>query len=258
MSSGTLCRLQEFEITPFIRAKNLLRVELSVSPLRHRRHERTRRGFALGKLIGRDEEINRTVLHRQSNPITVTDESQRAAGRRVRRDVQDDRAERRSAHTSIGQAHHVLDALRGKLLRNWNVTRLRHAACRKWPRILQHEIVIRTNIEDWIIDAVRHVLERREYHCPALALEQLFVRRRSLQDRTHRCKASKKSKENTDRLKRLARACNHLAINPPFLARQTLPKRFAGDRHTVEMEVVLEFAQHRPDAASREKVFHVV
>ena len=75
------------------------------------------------------------------------------------RDVQHDRAERGAAHARIRDPDHVLDAGARELAGDRQVARLRHAGAARRAGVLQHQHVVRRDVEVRIVDPRREILE---------------------------------------------------------------------------------------------------
>src|SRR6266481_1184386 len=138
--------LQKAEIASFIRAKNLFGVQFAISSRGNRRADAACLKPSSLDLISRHQQVDPSLFDRQPNAITIPDESQRSARSRVRRDVQDDRAERRAAHPRIRQTDHVFDPLRRQLLGDRQIARFRHAGRRKRTGVLQHQIIVGVDV----------------------------------------------------------------------------------------------------------------
>ena len=72
------------------------------------------------------------------------------------------------------------------------------------PGVLQHENVLRVDIERGIVDARGEIGERGEHHRPALVLEQLRVGGRALEDGALGREIAEQRDEAALRLERLA------------------------------------------------------
>ncbi len=99
-----------------------------------------------------------------------------------------------------------LTPLGGELLRDRQIAGLGHGFGRMRAGILQHQDVVRRDVEIGIVDARGKVRERGEHHRPALVLEQLCVGRRTLQDRAARREIAEQRDQPALRLQRLLRA----------------------------------------------------
>jgi hypothetical protein len=60
---------------------------------------------------------------------------------------------------------------------------LTHARGARWSGVLQHQEIVRRDVEPGIVDARRQILERGKDEGAAFLLEQLRVGRRALEDR---------------------------------------------------------------------------
>ena len=75
-------------------------------------------------------------------------------------------------HARVGNPDHVLDATLGELLRDRPIARFGHAGPRVRAGILQHQDILRLDIERRIVDPRRKIGQRREHHGGAFVLEQ--------------------------------------------------------------------------------------
>src|SRR3546814_8049778 len=91
---------QEIEIHPLVRLGYRVQEKLLVTPLRRGRHNQHGRAAARQLALG-DQQGNFALLDAQPYAITVMNISQGAAYSRLRRNVQNYRAERRPAHAPV-------------------------------------------------------------------------------------------------------------------------------------------------------------
>src|SRR5207248_3880929 len=73
--------------------------------------------------------------------------------------VEDDGAEGGAAHASIGDAHHVFDALARELHRNWKITSFGHAGCALGTGVAQDKDVVGSDVEVGIVNAIGEVFD---------------------------------------------------------------------------------------------------
>ena len=175
---------QKIEVAAFVGLQHPVVVELRPAARRRRRGGRAC-GAAAGQLGIVDEEVEPALLDADADAVAVAHEPERPAVRRLRRDVEHDGAVGGAAHARVGQAQHVLDARRRELLRDRQVAGLRHAAGLR-AGVLQHERVVRPDVEVGIVDAGREVVERGEHHRSRGLLEQPRVGGGALEDRALR------------------------------------------------------------------------
>ena len=141
-------------------------------------------------------------------------QAERAAGGAVRRHMQHDGAEGRAAHARVGNAHHVLDAFGRELLRDRQIAGLRHRGGRMRAGILQHQNILRLDVELGIVDARGEIGERGKHHRPALELEQIGVGGRALEDRALRRQIAEQRDQPALRLQRLVALRDDAAVDP--------------------------------------------
>jgi hypothetical protein len=172
--------------------------------------------------------------------------------------MQHDGAERGTAHARIGNAHHVLEALGGELLRDRQIAGLWHRRVRMRSGVLQHHEVVGVDVEVGVIDARGEIGERGEDHRPALFLEQRGIGGRALEDRTLRGEIAEQCDQPALRLQRLVAFRDDVAVDPGVAVEtETLAERFAGNGHGIEMQQVFQFAHQRAHAAGGIEIFHV-
>ena len=88
--------------------------------------------------------------------------------------------------------------------------------------------------------------------------EQTLVRRRALKDRPVGRDVAEQREQATRTLKRVVHGADDRTIDETGSVLQALSKGFPGDGSTVEIEVRLQLVQHRPNAAGRVEILHVV
>ena len=108
----------------------------------------------------------------------VRDQRQRAAGRRLRRDVQDHGAVRGAAHPAVADPHHVAHALLEQLRRQRHVRHLRHAGVALGAAAAQHQHRVGVDVEVGVVDPGVEVLDAVEDDGPAAVAQQVRARRR--------------------------------------------------------------------------------
>src|SRR6516165_10596806 len=114
--------------------------------------------------------------------ISVLHQRQGATDKALWRHVQDAGAVARAAHAGIGYAQHVAHAGLEQLLRYWQLAPFRHAWPALWAAVLEHQHMIRADIEVVAIDLPRHVIVIVECDRFAAMAQQALVRGRRLHD----------------------------------------------------------------------------
>ena len=105
------------------------------------------------------------------------------------------------------------------------------------PGILQHQNVVRLDVELGIVDAGGEIFQRREHHRPALVLEQSGVGRRALEDGALRRQIAEQGDQAARRLKRFLRLGDNRTVDIiALVAGEPLAQRFAGHCHAVKMQ----------------------
>ena len=168
------------------------------------------------------------------------------------------RPERGAAHPCVRDSDHILDPPLGEFLRDREVTRLGHAFARMGAGILQHQHVLRSDVESRIIDARGKIGKGGENHCPALVLEQFCIGCRALENGALGSEVSEQGDEPPLWFERLVAAGNNRPVDVTgVIGRKALAQRLAGHRHAIKVEQRLELAQKRAHPAGGEKILHI-
>ena len=196
-------RAQERKVATVIGAEDFLRIELGIAALGLRwRPACAAAARRFNSASSTRRSMRRSLTERRMRSPLRTRPSgppEAESGRHM----QHDGAERGAAHARVGDADHVLDAALRELLRDRQVAGLGHAFGRVRAGILQHQHVLRRNVERRIVDARGKIGERGEHHRPALVLEQPGIGRRALEDGAPRREVAEQRDETAVRLERL-------------------------------------------------------
>src|SRR5262249_34448274 len=248
---------QESEVAAVVGAENFLRIELGIAALGLHLRGLDRRG-ARFQFDLFDQEVDTTFLHRKADAVAAADEAEGAAGRRIRGHMQYYRPERGAAHPCVRDSDHILDPPLGEFFREGEVARRGHAFARVRAGILQHQHVLRSDVERWVVDARGKIGKGGENHCPARVFEQFCIGRRALEDGALGSEVSKQGNEPSLRFERLVAAGNNRPVEVTGnIGRKALAQRLAGHRHAIKVEQRLELAQKRTHPAGGEKILHI-
>src|SRR5215831_11995139 len=167
---------KEIEIAPLIGLANMLRVERTIATWI------TWRGLLPGSTTAadfllRDMEMNAPRRDVHLYLVAGAHKSERAADKAFRRDVENARAIARTAHACIGNAQHVANALFQQLFRDRQHAPFRHAGTAFWAAVLEHEDMVRCDVEIVAFDLAGHVVVVLECDDLAAVTQQAFVRR---------------------------------------------------------------------------------
>ena len=95
---------QKIEVGALMRLQDMLDIELLIAPSCLRRWRRPGRSAPVQDIFG-DEKIELPCFHIQFDLVTILDQRQIAARRRLRRNVQHRRSVGGSAHTGVRNPH---------------------------------------------------------------------------------------------------------------------------------------------------------
>ena len=175
-----------------------------------------------------------------------------SAGCSLRRNMQHDSAESRSAHPGVRQSQHILDAAPGEFHRDRKIARLRHAAGDR-AGIAQHQRVVGFDVQVGIVDPLCEIFEAVEHDGARGDFKQFLVGGGSLQDRPIGRKASEQGDETPIDAQGIVERPDGGGVEVFAFRRHIGSEPFAGDRRGVEIEQWLQTSQKAADAARKEK-----
>ena len=124
--------------------------------------------------------------------------------------------------------------------------------------MLEHQNVVRGDIQVRRVNTVGHVFEVFKDNCATFMLHQLRVRSGLLNNCTARGKVALQNSDTTLRIDGVLGCPDHVLFKTRTRCLNLFAERAASDCQRIEVQQRLEFTQQRSHAARVVEVFHVV
>ena len=172
--------------------------------------------------------------------------------------MQYDGAERGAAHPRIRYPHHVLDSAAQQLLRDRQITCLRHARRALGPGVAQHQHIVGIHIQIGIVDPERHVFHRFEHHRAPGMLQQFGGRRGMLDHRAAWRKIAVQHRHRTFRLDRTFSRADYILSRDLLGGGDDIAQRRAGDGLRIEVDQIAELRHQFRHPPGMMEMLHVM
>jgi hypothetical protein len=225
---------KKVEVAPFVGLEHMFQEERAIAaPILWRRRPECHSASLDLALI--DPEIDPAGVNIELDEVTSLDQPEWTANRRLRGDMQDNGAVRRSAHPGVRDSNHVSDAGSQQFGGNRQVAPLGHAWRPLRAGILQDHDGLGPDIEGWIIDSPTKVVDVIEHDGGTHVFVQDAVRGTWFDHGSIRRKASAQHCDGATSSKGLIEARDHITV-VNSRSGDILSQRMPGDGWDVRMQ----------------------